>query len=259
MSDNLQIYKIKELDMDIIAPCTERMYEKDYGGSKIVVVGRPGSGKSTVITNIIYNKKHIFPVGICMSGTESSTGFYKKIFPSTFVYNEYSGDKVEDFMRRQKLAREYVKNPWAIILIDDCTDDPKIFNTETQLDMYKHGRHYKFLYILSLQHAMDIKPAIRSNVDGVFIMREPLLKNRKVLWENYASIIPDFSLFCQLMNDITDDYTAIYIHNSTQTNVWQDCVFWYKSREIPEDFKFGCPEYKQFHYDRYNPEYVDTY
>ena len=235
MSD-IQIYKIKELDMEIIAPCTERMNEKDYGGSKIAVIGRPGSGKTTIIKNIIYYKKHIFGVGIVMSGTEATTGTYKKIFPSTFVYNDYSAEKVEDFIKRQKLAKDYVKNPWAIILLDDCTDDPKIFNTETQLDMYKHGRHYKMLYILSLQHAMDIKPAIRSNVDGVFIMRDPLLKNRKTLWENYASIVPDFSLFCQLMNDITDEYTALYIHNSGQSNVWQECVFWYKARRYSRRF-----------------------
>ena len=255
----IQIYKIKELNMEIIAPCTERMNEPTYGGSKIVVVGRPGSGKSTVIKNILYYKKHIFPVGLAMSGTEETTGFYKKIFPSTFVYNNYNESKVQDFIKRQKLAKEYVSNPWAILLLDDCTDDPKIFNSETQLDLYKHGRHYKMLYILSLQHAMDIKPAIRSNVDGVFIMRDPLLKNRKCLWENYASIVPDFKLFCQLLDDITDDYTAIYIHNSSQSNIWQENVFWYKAREIPEDFKFGCPDYKQFHYDRYDPEYVDTY
>jgi len=36
------VYKIKELDTDIIAPSTKRMYEKDQGGSKIVCIGKPG-------------------------------------------------------------------------------------------------------------------------------------------------------------------------------------------------------------------------
>ena len=39
----------------------------------------------------------------------------------------------------------------------------------------------------------------------------------------------------------------------------KNVFFGIKRGDIPEDFKFGCPEYKQFHYDRYNPEYVDTY
>ena len=29
---------------------------------------------------------------------------------------------------------------------------------------------------------MDIKPVIRTNIDGTFILREPNLKNRRNLW-----------------------------------------------------------------------------
>ena len=219
------------------------------------------TGKSTLIASILYAKKHIFPVGMVMSGSEDSNGFYRKIFPSTFVFNEYNEEKIEEFVKRQKIAKTHLKNPWAVLLLDDCTDKPSIFNTELQHGLYKRGRHFKMWYILSLQYAMDIKPVIRTNVDGIFILREPLLKNRKSLWENYASIIPDFSLFCQLMDDLTDDYTAMYIHNSGKSNVWQECVFWYKAPLTfqESDFKFGCSEYQQFHYDRYNPEYVDPF
>ena len=81
------------------------------------------------------------------------------------------------------------------------------------------------LYILSLQYCMDVKPVIRTNIDGTFILREPSLKNRRALWENYAGIIPDFSTFCEIMDQITDDYTALYIHNATQSNKLEDWVY----------------------------------
>jgi hypothetical protein len=113
------------------------------------------------------------------------------------------------------------------------------------------------LYILSMQYCSDILPAIRTNVDGVFILREPILRNRKILYENYASIIPDFHIFCSILDQITDDNTALFIHNASKSNNWQDCVFWYKASKVPEGFVFGCPEYKSFHESRYNPEYVD--
>lgn len=250
---------LKELSLEDIAPSTQTMNKEDQGGSKIVVIGKPGTGKTTLIASLLYGKRHIFPVAIAMSGSEDSNGFYRRILPSTFVYNDYDEEVVKSFIRRQKIAKEHLANPWGVILLDDCTDDPKIFNKPLQQGMYKRGRHWKMWYILSLQYAMDVRPVIRTNVDGIFILREPLLKNRKTLWENYASIIPDFSLFCDIMDQVTDDYTALYIKNDSHANTWQDCVFWYKAKIVPKDFKFGCPEYHAFHFARYNPDYVEPF
>lgn len=248
---------VRELNPDIIPPCTKRMNEPDYGGSKIVVVGKPGTGKSTLIASLLYLKKHIFPIGMVMSGSEDSNGFYGRIFPGTFVYNDYEEEVIKSFIRRQKIAKQHIEVPWGVCLVDDCTDDPALFLKPIQQGMYKRGRHWKMWYILSLQYAMDVKPVIRTNVDGIFILRDPLLKNRKTLYENYASIIPDLDTFCQLMDQLTSDYCALYIHNTTTSNDWRDCVFYYKADIIPKDFKFGCADYWDFHYERYNPEYVD--
>jgi hypothetical protein len=215
------------------------------------------TGKTMLITSLLYAKKHIIPVGLVMSGTEDSNGFYRNIFPSTFVFNRYEESQLEKFIKRQKIAKQHLDNPWAVVILDDCTDDPALFRKPLQQGFYKRGRHWAMLYILSLQYGMDIRPVIRTNIDGVFILREPNLRNRRVMYENYGSIIPDFKLFCDILDQITDDFTALYIHNATHSNDWRDCVFWYKAAPVPENFKFGCPEYWAFHYHRYNPEYVD--
>ena len=115
------------------------------------------------------------------------------------------------------------------------------------------------LYILSLQYCMDIKPVIRNNVDGTFILREPNLKSRKSIYENYAGVIPSFKLFCHIMDQITVDYTALYIHNQGQSNDWRDCVFWYRGKDIPKGWKFGSSDYWQFHNDRFNQDYEENF
>lgn len=215
------------------------------------------TGKSTLIASLLYSKKHIIPVGIVFSGTEDTNKFYQKMFPNTFVFNKYDEEQIKSFIDRQKNAREYLENPWAVIIIDDCTDKPTIFRQELQNAMYKKGRHWNMLYILALQYCMDIPNNIRTNTDGVFILREPNINNRKRLFDNYAGVIGDFKLFCKLMDALTDDFTALYIHNDSKANTWQDCVFWYKAKKVPEDFRFGSADYWQFHFERYNEEYVD--
>lgn len=217
------------------------------------------TGKTTLITSLMYEKSNIFPTALVMSGTEDSNGHYKRIIPSTFVYNKLEEKKIEDFVTRQKIAKKHLTNPWSVILLDDCTDEPKVLNKPIFQGMYKNGRHWKMLFILSLQYCMDIKPVIRTNIDGTFILRESNLRNRKTLWENYAGIIPDFSLFCQIMDVITDDYTALYIHNATQSNRIEDCVFWYKAKKVPSDFKFGSREFWRFHKQRFDENFTESY
>lgn len=249
---------IKELNIDMIQPSSANFMKPESYGSKIVVIGKPGTGKSTLIAGLLHAKKHIFPIAVAFSGTEDSNGFFRRIMPSTFVFNEYSGEKLESIIKRQKIAKRHVKNPWAVVVVDDCTDDPKVLTTPLQQGIFKRSRHWKMLYILSLQYSMDIKPVVRTNIDGTFILREPSLKNRRCLWENYASIIPDFRLFNDLMDKCTDDYTALYIHNMTVSNDWTSCVFFYKAPLLP-DFKIGCDDYWKFHEDRFNPNYIDPF
>jgi len=257
MKRSPEILEIKELDLDLLQPTLKTMYKEKQGGMKIVVIGKPGTGKSFLLSSLLYAKKHIFPVGQVHSGSEDSNHFYSSIFPSTFVFNKLQEERLVDFRKRQKIARRHLENPWALVLLDDCTDEPSILRKPLFQDYFKNGRHWKMWFILSLQYCMDILPSIRTNIDGIFILREANIKNRKSLYENYAGIIPEFSIFNALMDQITDDYTALYIHNMGHNNRWQDNVFWYKAPQIPENFKFGCPEYHEFHRARYNPNYVD--
>jgi hypothetical protein len=254
-------------DVSAVYPITLSLASEDddYFGFEIDGNGRFCLGDGTVthnttlITSLLYEKRHIFPVALIMSGTEDSNGHYKRIVPSSFVFNKLNEKKIEDFVIRQKAAKKHIANPWAVLLLDDCTDDPKLFNKSLFQGLYKNGRHWKMWFILSLQYCMDIKPVIRTNVDGVFILRESNLRNRKSLWENYAGVVPDFSMFCSIMDQITDNYTALYIHNATTSNTLEDCLFWYKAKEVPKEFRFGSRDLWKFHYNRYDSRYSDPF
>lgn len=215
------------------------------------------TGKTTLISSLFYEKKHIFPVGQIHSGTEDSNGFWQTLFPSSFVFNKLSIENIESCIRRQKFAKKHLPNPWTVLLLDDCTDDPKILNTPLFQNIFKNGRHWKMWFILSLQYAGDIKPVIRTNVDVVFILREPNIRNREILYKNYASCIPTFPIFCTIMDKVTEDYTALVVNNAAQSNHWEENVFYYKATPPPSDFKFGCKEFWEYHYTRYDPNKIE--
>ncbi len=105
MSIEEKIIHIKELDPELIPPSTAKFKDSTQGGSKIVVIGKPGTGKSTLLASLLYAKRHIFPTGLIVSGTEDSNSYYSKIFPDTFIYNKYEPEIIENFIKRQKLAK----------------------------------------------------------------------------------------------------------------------------------------------------------
>lgn len=240
---------IREMSFDDIFPNEKTFMKKSTdggGGFKVVIIGKPNTGKSTFISELIKSKKNIIPTGIVMNGTEANTGFYKKIIPDLYVYNSYDEVKVRDVLARQKHAPEYLRNPWTMLLLDDCTEDPKILRSDVMYDIFKNGRHYNMLFVLALQYAMDILPAIRTCIDVAVIFRETREDVRKKLYVNYASVVGSYAVFCDVMDQITGDHTALVINNSIDSNNPEDCVFFMKVHDLDQDFTFGSYEYQKY-------------
>ena len=251
-----EIIHIKEFDISKMGPVNV-----DDKGVKLVVIGKPGTGKSTLIQDILAHKAHIIPVSQVFSGTEESNNFYSEKMPPITIFNKLDMTGIKNFVERQDLAKKYLKNPWAVQIIDDCTDNPRILKDPIFQAYYKNGRHWKMLHILSLQYCLDINPAIRTSIDYTFILRETSLRVREILWKNYASCVDNFHDFCQVMDQLTSDYTALVVNNKSQSNKLEDCVFYYKANpdKIPVNWKFGAGSFWQYNHDRIDTQAIESF
>ena len=149
-----------------------------------VFIGKRNTGKSTLITDILYHKRHI-PVGVVMSGTEEGNSYYQQYVPDLFVYSEFKKDVVEKIIQRQKNVIKNDKdiNKSVFLLLDDCMYDKKLLRDKLMRMIFYNGRHWKINLMLAMQYCMDLSPDLRCNIDYVFILRENIVQNREKVME----------------------------------------------------------------------------
>lgn len=215
-----------------------------------VFIGKRGTGKSTLVTDILYHKKHL-PVGVVMSATEEGNQYYKQYVPDLFIYSDYDRETIERVLDRQKtVVSKGSENPGAFLLLDDCMYDRKFMKDVCIRQCFMNGRHWKIFFMLTMQYCMDLTPDLRANVDYVFILRENVIQNREKLWKNFFGIFPTFDMFNQVMSSCTENYECLVLDNTSKSNKIEDCVFWYKAR-MRTNFRVGSPAMWKAHQQNY--------
>ena len=218
----------------------------------VVLIGKRNTGKSYLIKDLLYHHTDL-PVGTVISGTESANHFYADMVPKIFIHDEYTPKLIDNVVRRQKLIINtlnkeiaiYGKNttdPRAFVILDDCLYDSTWTKDKNVRALFMNGRHLKMFFIISMQYPLGIPPNLRTNIDFIFILRENIVANRKRIYDNYAGMFPTFEVFCQVMDQCTENFECLVIDNTTKSNQLSDTVFWYKADAAPP-FKVCQEEY----------------
>ena len=219
-----------------------------------VFIGKRNTGKSVLVTDILYHKKHL-PAGIVMSATEDGNHHYKKFVPDLFIYGDYDKEAIERVLARQKtLVSQGKSNCGAFMLLDDCMYDRKFMKDVCIRQCFMNGRHWKIFFMLTMQYCMDLTPDLRANIDYVFILRENILQNREKIYKNFFGIFPSFEMFNQVMTSCTENFECLVLDNTSRSNKIEDCVFWYKAK-LHANFRIGSPSLWAFHQKNYNPKH----
>ena len=239
--------ELKRFDMKSIS-----FKPNESKGPVVVLIGRRDTGKSFLVKDLLYYHQDI-PIGTVISGTEEGNGFYGKLVPKLFIHNEYNTAIIENILKRQKQVLKQIKkemeqfkrstiDPRTFVILDDCLYDNTWARDKLMRLLFMNGRHWKVMLIITMQYPLGIPPTLRTNIDYVFILREPYIANRKRIYENYAGMFPTLESFCQVMDQCTENYECLVINNNAKSNKLQDQVFWYKA-DAHNDFRLGSKEF----------------
>jgi hypothetical protein len=239
--------ELKKFDMKSI-----QFKPNENKGPVIVLIGKRDTGKSFLVRDLLYYQQDI-PIGTVISGTEEGNGFYGRMVPRLFIHNEYNSAIIENILKRQRTVLKQVKkemetykrttiDPRAFVILDDCLYDNTWSRDKLMRLLFMNGRHWKVMLVITMQYPLGIPPTLRTNIDYVFILRENYIANRKRIYENYAGMFPTFESFCQVMDQCTENYECLVIHNNSKSNKLNDQVFWYKA-DNHNDFRLGSKEF----------------
>ena len=237
-------------------------------GPVIVLIGRRDTGKSFLVKDLLYHHQDI-PIGTVISGTEAGNGFYGSIVPKLFIHDEYNTNIIENILKRQKAVLKQVKkemevykrstiDPRTFVIMDDCLYDGAWAKDKLMRLLFMNGRHWKVMLVITMQYPLGVPPNLRTNIDYVFILREPYIDNRRRIYENYTGMFPTFEAFNQVMDQCTENFECLVINNNAKSNKLQDQIFWYRAENRP-DFKLGSKQFweisKDLNSDDEDPPY----
>jgi hypothetical protein len=239
--------ELKKFDMKSIS-----FKPNENKGPVIVLIGRRDTGKSFLVKDLLYYHQDI-PLGTVISGTEAGNGFYTQHVPKLFIHDEYNSAIIENILKRQKTVLKQMNkevqmykkstiDPRAFVILDDCLFDASWTRDKMMRLLFMNGRHWKMMLIITMQYPLGIPPNLRTNIDYVFILREPYISNRKKIYDNYAGMFPTFESFSQVMDQCTENYECLVINNNAKSNKLNDQIFWYKA-EDHKNFKLGSKEF----------------
>lgn len=220
--------------------------------STVVLFGKRNSGKTYWICDLMYSLyknggKNGQKVDLCcvFSQTEELQSNFQKFIPPCFIHNAYSESKLLALLETQKnLTQKNGRTSNVVVILDDCSFSKEIFNT-TMSRIYSNGRHYRLMFILSLQYSMQLPASMRGNIDVAVAFKEPIHANKRRLYESVFGMFDSLKQFDKIFSEVTQNYGCmVAVNNGSSSTDINKNIFWSKARSsLPSHFPLGRPIY----------------
>tara|TARA_B100000497_G_scaffold122611_1_gene153927 strand:+ start:350 stop:1051 length:702 start_codon:yes stop_codon:yes gene_type:complete len=214
----LKSIEIEKFDMKKI-----RFNPQKSQGPVIVIAGRRNTGKSFLVRDLLYYHQDI-PIGAVISLFEPFAGFYSEFVPKCFIHDECNNTIIENLLKPNQSKK--------ICIFDDSGYRGQ------ELSRLSFNK----MLVITKQYSSLVPSNVWDRADYTFILKENINQHRKIIYEKYADIFPNFDVFCTIMDQCTENYECLVIDNNVKSDRIDEQVFWYKASEH-EDFKLGSQKF----------------
>lgn len=195
----------------------------------MLIVGKRGSGKSSLLADLLYSLRDRYDYCMAMCPTMESANMLRQCMPESSVYNRFSQAKLDVLVQTARELAAKEKERHFLLVLDDCFYDKSICRSQAFRFLFFNGRHTHVSIILLVQYLVDLPPDLRSNVDYVFSMRESVLANRMKLYKMFFGVFGSFEDFAAVFERCTQNYECICLDNTQASSTPADCIYWYKA------------------------------
>ena len=212
----------------------------------ILLVGKRGSGKTSLLKQLLFNIRNKVDVCIAMTPTISTQKDLSKILPSEFIYPSWNEKVIKNlFEQQKKMLKKGSAIKHVCLVCDDLMYDKKLMRGKTMREIFQNGRHYHITLICTAQYLFDLDPSQRSNTDICLCLAENVHSNKEKLFKTFFGFFENYRDFDSVFRACTEDYEALVMDlcNNPTSNNLSHTVFWYKANLALPPFKVGNPAY----------------
>ena len=221
----------------------------------ILFIGKRGTGKSTLLRDIMFHMRGFVDVPLAITPTEDSADMFEECMPASCVHREFQEATVDRIIDHQRKAAKKKKEPRHVLLVlDDMGFDKKVLKGKNMRDLAMNGRHYYVTLCLTLQYCVDMGPDLRSQIDYCFCLREPIISNRLKLWKYFFGGFSQFQDFCSVFDTCTSNNECLVIDNTIKSNDLADFISYYKADINLPPYRLGMPQIWKLHQRFYYTE-----
>lgn len=224
--------------------------------STIIILGKRGTGKSTIIQSLCYILRHKIDAALAFSPTEDAQGSLGRFIPPSCIHEEWDEDVLASVLEAQRAHLKRGKERNVFVIADDVAYDKSAFRGKSLRNCFMNGRHRRTGIIMTAQYAIDIPTAIRANADVIIACRETVYSNLEKLWKSFFGHFNSLRDFVTAFRAVTNNYEVMVCVTSS-SNSLEDSIFWWKADPTQHEFRIGSPAMWAMHHRVYVEDKAD--